>query len=75
MRGGCWFEGPSLRLHLGVEDDFRPATKAHPALLVDDLDVVCQHIVAAGGEVRPADDQPGHPPRSTPTTRSATASS
>ena len=56
---GCWFEGPSLRLHLGVEDDFRPAAKAHPALLVDDLDVVAQHIVATGGEVRPADDQPG----------------
>ena len=38
MRGGCWFEGAQVRLHLGVEDDFRPAAKAHPALLVDDLD-------------------------------------
>jgi len=57
--GGCWFEAPSLRLHLGVQDDFRPATKAHPALLVDDIDAVCQHIVTAGGEVRPAVDQPG----------------
>jgi diguanylate cyclase (GGDEF)-like protein/PAS domain S-box-containing protein len=58
-RGGCWFEGPAVRLHLGVEHDFRPAAKAHPALLVDDLDVVCQRIVDAGGEVRPADDLPG----------------
>ncbi|MGH9259905.1 MAG: VOC family protein, partial [Acidimicrobiales bacterium] len=58
-RGGCWFEGPTVRLHLGVEHDFRPAAKAHPALLVDDLDVVCQRIVDAGGEVRPADDLPG----------------
>ncbi|HEX6569164.1 MAG TPA: diguanylate cyclase [Acidimicrobiales bacterium] len=58
-RGGCWFEGPSVRLHLGVDGDFRPAAKAHPALLVDDLDVACQRIVAAGGEVRPADDLPG----------------
>jgi diguanylate cyclase (GGDEF)-like protein/PAS domain S-box-containing protein len=58
-RGGCWFEGPSVHVHLGVEDDFRPATKAHPALLVDDLDVLCQRIVAAGGEVRSADGLPG----------------
>jgi diguanylate cyclase (GGDEF)-like protein/PAS domain S-box-containing protein len=58
-RGGCWFEGPAVRLHLGVEADFRPAAKAHPALLVDDLDVVCQDLVDAGHEVRPADDVPG----------------
>ena len=58
-RGGCWFEGPQVRLHLGVEDDFRPAAKAHPALLVDDLDAVCQRIVAGGGEVRSADGMPG----------------
>jgi diguanylate cyclase (GGDEF)-like protein/PAS domain S-box-containing protein len=59
VRGGCWFEGASVRVHLGVEDDFQPARKAHPGLLVDDLDVVCQRIIAAGGEVRPADDVPG----------------
>jgi len=59
VRGGCWFEGPSVRLHLGVNDDFHPATKAHPAIIVDDLDVLCQRIVAAGGEVRSADGLPG----------------
>ncbi len=59
LRGGCWFEGPSVRLHLGVEDPFRPARKAHPAILVDDLDVVAKRIVQAGGAVRPADDLPG----------------
>jgi catechol 2,3-dioxygenase-like lactoylglutathione lyase family enzyme len=36
-RGGCWFEGGTARVHLGVEADFRPARKAHPGLLVDDL--------------------------------------
>ncbi|MFM5955495.1 MAG: VOC family protein [Novosphingobium sp.] len=36
-RGGCWFEGPGVKVHLGVEADFRPARKAHSALLVDDL--------------------------------------
>ncbi|HSJ77330.1 MAG TPA: VOC family protein [Erythrobacter sp.] len=34
---GCWFIGGAASLHIGVDPDFRPATKAHPALLVDDL--------------------------------------
>ena len=34
-RGGCWFETDSVKVHLGVEADFRPARKAHPALLVE----------------------------------------
>ena len=59
MRGGCWFEGPSVRLHLGVDVELHPATKAHPAIIVDDLDVLCERIVAAGGEVRSADGLPG----------------
>ncbi|OGT73577.1 MAG: glyoxalase [Gammaproteobacteria bacterium RIFCSPLOWO2_02_FULL_57_10] len=42
-RGGAWFEYGQVKIHLGVEDDFRPALKAHPALLVSDLD---QLIVA-----------------------------
>jgi catechol 2,3-dioxygenase-like lactoylglutathione lyase family enzyme len=36
-RGGCWFERGDLKIHLGVEADFRPARKAHPALEVSDL--------------------------------------
>jgi catechol 2,3-dioxygenase-like lactoylglutathione lyase family enzyme len=36
-RGGAWFESSSVKIHLGVEADFRPARKAHPALLVRDL--------------------------------------
>ena len=36
-RGGVWFEHGALKIHLGVEADFRPARKAHPALLVSDL--------------------------------------
>ena len=34
--GGCWFGGDGIELHLGVEQDFRPARKAHPGLLVHD---------------------------------------
>ena len=36
-RGGVWFRGEGVEVHLGIEDDFRPARKAHPAFLVDDL--------------------------------------
>lgn len=36
-KGGCWFQGRSFQLHVGVMPDFVPATKAHPAFLVDDL--------------------------------------
>src|SRR5476649_1753569 len=39
-RGGCWFTAGAAVPHLGVEADFRAARKAHPALIVEDLDVV-----------------------------------
>jgi catechol 2,3-dioxygenase-like lactoylglutathione lyase family enzyme len=47
-RGGAWFEGGTLRVHLGVEADFRPAKKAHPALLVEHLDAMTLHLQRAG---------------------------
>jgi catechol 2,3-dioxygenase-like lactoylglutathione lyase family enzyme len=58
-RGGCHFRGPGFELHLGVEDDFRPARKAHPALLVDDLDALATTLTGAGHAVRWDDDLPG----------------
>ena len=36
-RGGCWFRSGSFEIHLGVEPTFRPAAKAHPAILVRDI--------------------------------------
>jgi catechol 2,3-dioxygenase-like lactoylglutathione lyase family enzyme len=36
-RGGGWFEDGELKVHLGVEKNFVPARKAHPAFIVDDL--------------------------------------
>ena len=51
-RGGCWFERNGLRIHLGVEADFHPARKAHPALLVEDLPALKNAIEAAGFIVR-----------------------
>jgi catechol 2,3-dioxygenase-like lactoylglutathione lyase family enzyme len=47
-RGGCWFERGSLKIHLGVEQDFRPARKAHPALLVERLRDLVARLSAAG---------------------------
>ncbi|MFG3704513.1 VOC family protein [Micromonospora sp. NPDC047670] len=47
-RGGCWFTGHGIELHLGVEDDFRPARKAHPGLLRPDLDALADRLAAAG---------------------------
>lgn len=52
-RGGAWFEGPGFQLHVGIERDFSPARKAHPALLVDDLDGIAARLAEAGCEVRP----------------------
>ncbi|WP_374408299.1 VOC family protein [Pelagerythrobacter sp.] len=46
-RGGCWFEGGGAHIHLGVERDFRPARKAHPALLVDDLGALVAQLEEA----------------------------
>jgi FkbM family methyltransferase len=47
-RGGCWFERGSLKLHLGVEQDFRPGRKAHPAFVVADLPSLVAALEAAG---------------------------
>jgi catechol 2,3-dioxygenase-like lactoylglutathione lyase family enzyme len=47
-RGGCWFECGDLKLHLGVEMDFRPARKAHVALLVADLPALREKLRTLG---------------------------
>jgi catechol 2,3-dioxygenase-like lactoylglutathione lyase family enzyme len=58
-RGGCWFRGAGFELHLGVEDDFRPARKAHPALLAADLDGMATVLESAGHPVTWSDELPG----------------
>ncbi len=47
-RGRCWFVRGALKIHLGVDDDFRPALKAHPAFLVEDLSGLRRMLKAAG---------------------------
>jgi len=58
QRGGCWFASGPVALHLGVEADFRPARKAHPALLVRDLAGLAAAAAAEKIELRPNPDQP-----------------
>lgn len=58
-RGGVWFREPGLELHVGVEPDFRPARKAHPAFVVDDLEAVASGVEAAGFGVDWDDALPG----------------
>ncbi len=55
-RGGCWFERGAVRVHLGVEADFRPARKAHPAFLVDALADMRKTLELAGCHV--VEDEP-----------------
>ena len=59
-RGGCWFAAGTAVLHLGAEEDFRPAAKAHPGIRVRDIDAFAGRLAAAGAEVAWDGDLPGH---------------
>jgi diguanylate cyclase (GGDEF)-like protein/PAS domain S-box-containing protein len=51
-RGGSWFEGPCVRVHLTVEEPFNPDSGTRQtALVVDDIDAMRERIVDTGGEV------------------------
>jgi len=58
-RGGCWFSAAFAVLHLGVEDPFIPARKAHPAFTVSDLDALADTLIRAGYETFTSDEIPG----------------
>ncbi|WP_067461618.1 VOC family protein [Actinomadura macra] len=59
-RGGLWVRADALEIHLGVEQDFRPARKAHPGIRVDDLDGLADRLTGRGVEVTWDDNFPGH---------------
>jgi catechol 2,3-dioxygenase-like lactoylglutathione lyase family enzyme len=54
-RGGCWFRAGAQELHVGVEEPFAPARKAHPGLVAGDLDDLRARLVAAGCDVHDDD--------------------
>ncbi len=59
-RGGLWVRAGGVELHLGVEEDFRPARKGHPGILVDDLDELGARFRGSGQDVRWDGDFPGY---------------
>jgi catechol 2,3-dioxygenase-like lactoylglutathione lyase family enzyme len=58
-RGGCWFKVGRPELHVGVEQPFAPARKAHPGFVVDDLEALRARLTDAGIEARDDDALPG----------------
>jgi catechol 2,3-dioxygenase-like lactoylglutathione lyase family enzyme len=55
-RGGCWFTGGEAKVHLGVDHDFRPARKAHPALVVRGLAALAERLRQADVAVTDGED-------------------
>lgn len=58
-RGGCWFDSGGVQIHMGVENDFRPAKKAHPALLCSQYSELLDRLRGSGIDVTEVDDIPG----------------
>ncbi|MGD3111566.1 glyoxalase [Streptomyces sp. YGL11-2] len=52
-KGGCWFaaDGGRMQIHVGIEHDFRPPRKAHPAVRVTDLDRLATRLEQYGAPV------------------------
>lgn len=48
VRGGCWFEDGPVRIHLGIDPEFKPATRAHPAFVVENVKAMATRIGRSG---------------------------
>ncbi|WP_225845297.1 VOC family protein [Streptomyces sp. HPF1205] len=59
-RGGCWFAAGGAVLHLGIEEDFRPARKAHPGIRVSGIFEFAKRLRDKGAKVVWDYDLPGH---------------
>ena len=59
-RGGAWFSNGAVQIHLGVDPDFRPAKKAHPALIVRDLQTYVDRAEAHGCRIAHDEPLPGY---------------
>jgi hypothetical protein len=58
-RGGVWFACGAQQLHVGIEAEFVPARKAHPALVIQGLEELEANLIGAGYETRRGEDLPG----------------
>ena len=59
QRGGVWFASGDVQIHIGIEQDFRPSRKSHPALRCSDYDRLLARLRSAGVEVSEVNDIPG----------------
>jgi catechol 2,3-dioxygenase-like lactoylglutathione lyase family enzyme len=59
-RGGAWYQSGAVKVHLGVEQDFRANDKAHVAFLVDDVAALAALAEQNGYRVKHDDELPGH---------------
>jgi catechol 2,3-dioxygenase-like lactoylglutathione lyase family enzyme len=59
QRGGVWFASGDVQIHIGIEQDFRPSRKAHPALRCSDYERLLARLRSAGVEVSEVNDIPG----------------
>ena len=59
-RGGAWFENGRVKIHLGVDAEFRPARKAHPGILIDGLPDLVARLRSAGYAVTDDEPLPGY---------------
>jgi catechol 2,3-dioxygenase-like lactoylglutathione lyase family enzyme len=48
VRGGAWFRAGSAEIHVGIEEGFVPARKAHPGIAVGDVEHLARVVEAAG---------------------------
>ncbi|HET8594090.1 MAG TPA: VOC family protein [Intrasporangium sp.] len=58
-RGGAWFRTGGAEIHVGIEEDFRPARKAHPGIAVADVEALARLVEHAGAPVAWDDKIPG----------------
>lgn len=59
-RGGAWFRQGDFELHVGIDEEFEPAQKAHPGVLVEDLEAMASRFSDAGIQIRPDRALPGY---------------
>jgi catechol 2,3-dioxygenase-like lactoylglutathione lyase family enzyme len=59
-RGGVWLESGPVKIHLGVDADFRPARKAHPGFLIEGLSELVRRLRDAGYVVTDDEPLPGY---------------
>lgn len=50
-RGGCWFLCGNQEIHIGVEEEFKPAKKAHPGFIVKNLQNLKKVLLENGFEI------------------------